>query len=325
VRTKRKQSRKKPAFTIVELLTVMSVIIVLISMLIPALNQVKKVAKKVKQKAQFHSIEVALEVFDNEWDGLPDSDGKDDNLDSYCGAMKLCEAMIGQDLLGFHPDSLFNSDCKDAFGNDLYIVDPATGTSLPQANIKARRKPYLQLRNANGYRLSNIYGPGKTNPFEQNRMVLCDVYGRTRLEAAYADDPLQGLKVGMPILYYKANLSKTTHDVKNPDNENNIYDYKDNDELVKLPAPWSKGITVNHPMSSSSSTTNGNPGSALFYANTRNRDISIKAGRPYRADTYILISAGFDGKYGTRDDVFNYPEHPINLEELDGYIKKLPQ
>ena len=28
--------------------------------------------------------------------------------------------------------------------------------------------------------------------------------------------------------------------------------------------------------------------------------------RPYRADSYILMSAGFDGLYGTKDDVFNF-------------------
>jgi len=28
--------------------------------------------------------------------------------------------------------------------------------------------------------------------------------------------------------------------------------------------------------------------------------------RPFRADTYILISAGKDGLYGTKDDICNF-------------------
>jgi hypothetical protein len=28
---------------------------------------------------------------------------------------------------------------------------------------------------------------------------------------------------------------------------------------------------------------------------------------PYRADSYILISAGRDGLYGTADDIVNFP------------------
>ena len=57
------KSNKKAAFTIVELLTVMSIIVILIGLLVPAMNQVKIFAKEVKQKAQFNAISVALEFF----------------------------------------------------------------------------------------------------------------------------------------------------------------------------------------------------------------------------------------------------------------------
>jgi hypothetical protein len=30
------------------------------------------------------------------------------------------------------------------------------------------------------------------------------------------------------------------------------------------------------------------------------------ARQPYRSDTYILLSAGYDGEYGTVDDIFNF-------------------
>ena len=85
-----RKSSKKAAFTIVELLTVMSIIIILIGLLVPGLNMAKRYARKVRQKAQFHSIEVAMDLFSAEHDGYPPSDNADDD---YCGAMKLCEAM----------------------------------------------------------------------------------------------------------------------------------------------------------------------------------------------------------------------------------------
>ena len=93
--------RKRKAFTIVELLTVMSIIIILIGLLVPALNQVKRYAKEVKQHAQFHSIDVAMELFETEHDGYPSSGqyGSETPLQEYCGAMKLAEAMVGQDLI----------------------------------------------------------------------------------------------------------------------------------------------------------------------------------------------------------------------------------
>ncbi|MBA7551883.1 hypothetical protein ES705_44434 [subsurface metagenome] len=74
-----KQSNREAAFTIVELLTVMSIIVILIGLLVPALNKVKQYAYDVKQKAQFHSIEAAIELFNSEFDDYPDS-GQYDGL-----------------------------------------------------------------------------------------------------------------------------------------------------------------------------------------------------------------------------------------------------
>jgi hypothetical protein len=44
----------------------------------------------------------------------------------------------------------------------------------------------------------------------------------------------------------------------------------------------------------------------IFYINTKNEKITITDGRPYRVDSYILLSAGFDGQYGTPDDIYNF-------------------
>ena len=116
---------RRQGFTIVELLTVMGVIAILIGLLVPALNQVKDYAKQIQQGAQFHSIEVALDLYKAEFGEYPASS---DNLDEYnpannavvringnpitdtnyyCGANKLAEALVGLDFLGFHPKSQF--------------------------------------------------------------------------------------------------------------------------------------------------------------------------------------------------------------------------
>lgn len=292
-----KRPNKKAAFTIVELLTVMSIIIILIGLLVPALNMVKQYARRVRQKAQFHSIDVAMELFNNEWDGYPPSEEsayKTPAEPAYCGALKLCEAMVGQDLMGFHPDSHFRSDCKDGAGNDIYATptnafDPAVDD--PE-NLKVRRT-YLQLENVHAYRLWNIYGSGGAAPFEEDLFVLCDVYNRVR----NADT---GKKIGMPILYYKANTSNTMHDPNGTlpdadDDKDYIYNYHDNDKLVELGMPWDP--TGVHPIFTDPDK---------FYEMTRNKKVQVESGRPNRADSYILISAGPDGEYGTRDDIFNF-------------------
>jgi type II secretory pathway pseudopilin PulG len=284
-----KTTKRKTAFTIVELLTVMSIIIILMGLLAPAMNRVRRYARRVNQKSQFHSIDVALEMFRAEFDGFPDSDQFDGSTPtggvSYCGAMKLAEAMMGQDLLGFHPDSRFRSDgtIDGTAATQLYPPSPLA------ANLKARKEPYLPLENANAHQLKNIFST--TGPFNGDRFVLCDVYTR-------ATNLKTGKRIGMPVLYYKANTSHISHDLTNPDNPDNIYNYKDNHELVGLGKPWDPG-GVAHTLFSDTTK---------FYTSTRNKKIPTNITRPYRADSYILISAGFDGEYGTPDDIFNFEE-----------------
>jgi len=281
-----KQPNKKAAFTIVELLTVMSIIIILMGLLAPAMNRVRRHAKWVVQKNQFHSINVALELSRAEFDGYPDSGALDGSGASYCGAMKLAEAMMGQDLLGFHPDSRFRADgtIDGTAATQLYPPNPLTD------NLKARKEPYLPLESANVYRLKDLYrNPGPFAPIQDRVVVLCDVYTR-------ATNLTTGKKVGMPILYYEANTSRTAHDLVDPDNAQNIYDYKDNNELVGLGKPWDPATP--HTLFSTP---------VKFYESTWNEKVSAIT-RPYRADSFILISAGFDGEYGTPDDVFNFEE-----------------
>jgi len=301
-----KQFEKRAAFTIVELLTVMSIIVILIGLLVPALSSVKRFAKRVKQQAQFYSIGAALELFGNEEEGYPDTGARDEANEEYCGALKLCEAMVGQDLLGFHPSSHFRSDLTidGTAATLLYDYDPDSQADDPnEENLRSRKGPYLPLENANAYRLWHLYGQGQTVDFREDLFVLCDVYSRVT-------NRVTGKKVGMPILYYKANTSGIRHDpdyLPMPgDSEGNIYNYLDNDELVKLGMPWAPGLT--HPICSTGGTTSTGDTAdpRIFYEKTKNYDIAIEVGRPYRSDSYILLSAGFDGEYGTADDIFNF-------------------
>lgn len=301
MKTTTKKTRKETAFTIIELLTVMSIIVILLGLLVPAMNKAKIYAKTVNQKNQFHSIDVALELFKIEYEDYPPSDQFDDAATAYCGAMKLAEALVGQDLLGFHPDSAFRADLTDGAPtpNLLYDFDPLDPADDPlPANIKSRKGPYLQVDRANAYRLQNLWGPGGTAPFNRYRFVLCDEYARAANKGTEGPS-----RIGMPVLYYKADISGYGHDFALPSFDDNIYDYKDNIDLITLGLPWD--TTKLHwldPLSADS----GVSGDRWFYEITRNPNIRIQTGRPYRPDSYILISAGYDGEYGTEDDIYNF-------------------
>lgn len=152
----------------------------------------------VRQKAQLHSMNAAIELFNYyESASCPPSDANDPTGKAYCGAMKLAEALMGQDLLGFHSQSVFRRDGMDAPGTinlypDIMKLDPA----LRAENLTARKGPYLQTENANAFRLADVYGKGHTGPFPENAYVLCDTFKKKRPS---------GEETGMPILYYRAN------------------------------------------------------------------------------------------------------------------------
>lgn len=220
----------------------------------------------------------ALELFSNEFGGYPPSDANDGFGMPYCGAMKFAEAVTGKDLLGFHVNSTFRTDGRDASGLLLYPDEPS------KENIQQRQGPYIQEESANAYRLADVYGQGNTGPFPEDVFVCCDVYERERPS---------GQETGMPILYYRADTTATAHDVNDPNNPDNIYDYRDNQALVALGVPGEPNAV--HPFAAP----------RRFYLNTRS-DKVVSESRPHRADTFILLSAGPDGLYGTADDVFNF-------------------
>jgi type II secretory pathway pseudopilin PulG len=295
-----KQSRR--GFTIIELLTIMSIIVILIGLLVPGLNKVRRYARKVKQKSQFHGIKNGIELFNAEQDGYPesyDNNVKDSSDPSYCGAMKLAEAMVGKDMIGYNPKSNFVGE-----ETEYYLPNDTTGENDDTQNIDGRIQ-YLELEGINANYMGDLYGSASDcAPYDPCEVVLCDVYGH---QAA------NGERTGMPILYYKANTSGTAH--PNPTDgtlspgssssegylyEGNIYDYSDNYDLAAV-SPYHSNIPTT-PVN----LTNEQNCAEEFYKATWNKKVNIPGGRPYRSDSFILQSAGFDGIYFTGDDVYNF-------------------
>lgn len=293
-------------FTIVEMLTTIAIIAILLSILLPALNMVRRAAATVKQKAQFNSIGFALEAFADPLDFGDYPESFDNNIIEgptiyYSGAEKLAEALVGRDGFGVHPATGWSSkgtDQTDGTGTALYrpAIDAFMTPAELAANLAARRGPYLELEEANAVKLAALYDSSiyTSNP---DAMVLADTFGLvTNLQT--------GKKTGMPILYYKADVTQSGHDATPPWLGNTYY-VVDNHSLVLMGAAW-KGAgakSTDHPL-----LTSNNVG--LFYNMTQNPNFSTPGSeRPYRSGSYILISAGFDGLYGTADDVFNFDKN----------------
>jgi len=272
--------RKRTGFTIVELLAALGIIALMVGLLIPALNMVRNTARETKQKAQLTTIELALTAFKNDYGDYPGSDWA--LVGDYCGSQKLTEALVGWDLLGFHPKSDFRSNGRNDDGG--FIYDANNPIFFDQ-----RRGPYLELATFDAFRLGNISirEPGlffDTRPLAPNTFVLCDVFGEKKIMLSNG----KTVRAGAPILYYRANTSAKTI--------REIYSAQDNDALVMIKQQADGKI---HPLADSRTQYQ------YFYDYIRDPKISARPW-PYRPDSYILISAGVDGLYGTSDDIRNF-------------------
>jgi len=326
-----KTERNKKGFTIVELLTVMSIIALLLGLLVPALSHVRRIAKDTRQKAQFHSIDVALETYVGEMEQYPDSSLKPDpnaggTAPFTVGAQHLAEALLGRDLLGFDPWSSGDAEA-DETKPDVYASDSPSsplGSTIDQVtkSLDRRRGPYLNPENVESYQIAQLYdNPGDVYSGNLNKNgvvdtgntpapVLTDAY---RVKAISLPDGRQ-VKAGSPILYYRANvlsrefynsspLSPDTGDgVSDAEAGRSIFNSLDNEELIVLRTVMND--TILHHFDPS---YNSNTGRNLFYDAITNSKITTQV-RPYNQTSYILVSAGFDGVFGTPDDIYNFSE-----------------
>ncbi|MGA2915985.1 MAG: prepilin-type N-terminal cleavage/methylation domain-containing protein [Sedimentisphaerales bacterium] len=293
----------KKGFTLAELITVVVIIAILLGILMPALSQVKKIALEAKQKAQITSIEVGINMYRNDFGAYPPSHGTQTATESvyyYCGAQTLTEAMFGWDLLGVHQNSIFRADGQDNSGNNLYPPGPNS------TELNARKEPYLDRTNIGVFTPRQIFNqtsfPAFPGGLDADRYVICDVFS-----AASREINGKSYKVGTPVLYFQANLAPVNTQgliiaSAPPDNKNNIYNYMDNNFLIELGKMTN--TTTAHPLYTPPPYT-GEP----FYKYIVDPMIpaaSGTVGMPVRKDTFLLISAGFDGLYGTKDDICNF-------------------
>ncbi len=310
-------NEKRMAFSIIELITVMGIIAILIGLLVPALSKVHDAAKNVQQKAQFHSIEVALQITDMDkgdggLGGYPESNDNfqvPQNTDPtpYCGANKLAEAMVGLDFLGFHSDSDYRANgqnevlLKTGVPGTVTVYSPTVNTAnwqTAQENINSRIGPLIDLETANAFVMNDVWATAKVTGGGFNiaafpSIVLCDVFAETRPN---------GKKTGMPILYYRARTEFRAQDFTDGIG-NDIYYYPDNEGILDLGIPGVPLGTELHPLGDA--VTDEIEFEQLIL-NTQITKVNVNVKRPYNEDTFILLSAGNDGLYGTADDIVNF-------------------
>lgn len=311
-------------FSLIELLVVISIITLLIGFLATGIQGVKRHATNLRQKSNFHAIEVGLELFEKDYDEYPPSrvlpDATTTTEPLVCGAQHLAEALVGRDMRGFDPESNWYAPEEDEtiYANE----DDKDSTAEEEAASRTRRwKLFIELKKMGAFVMHDLYGDTYSKPvystndytkIESFRApVITDIFRQKKITRPVP--PYEGGSewVGSPILYYKADsasrfFKKLPAPTDGPDEFAGwIYNYEDNRAIIKLGKI--KDPAVMHRFNelyTYTEDTQQRDGIDLFYKTITNPKVNYD--KPFNAATFILISAGYDGIYGTSDDVTNF-------------------
>lgn len=306
-----RQKQPQGGFTLIELLVVMAIISALVGILSIGLKQVKVVSSNLKQKGEFHGLEISIELFQNEFNRYPDSSQVSGGSDYVNGAQRLAEAMEGRDERGFHPKSKWHPDV------DAAQTAPHPGANIyTDATLKQRKPVYFELKHSGFYTPEQLWGPGNTDLLNPDAPLITDIFVRN----VPADATIDG-KVGSPVLYFKADPTKRfrqdqTRRIVDPAVRSEyvqwVYNFDDNIDILNLPWLRDPGAVDDpagmdpHFYEEDPDYPDSTDAERFYRMITQRQDSNTNFYKPYNQNTFILISAGWDGIFGTKDDLTNF-------------------
>jgi len=290
--------KRSKAFTLVELLTVVAIIALLISILVPSLNRARIYARETAVAAQLHSLSTGLELFRSEFGFYPSSEpqnviGVPDTNGEIQGAHRMVFALCGRDLRGCPgktlsrtppgfpataqtgPDSIlgyYYDDNTDP--SDGYETDPSNWDDAGVGRTY-RKGPYVETEGFTVWNDSNtgqLYTP-----------LLCDKFDRLQQSQRYEDRQV--------ILYYAADRRNSrVVSLPNGDTCESWYTVADNQQITDVAAdpnnPWAEDT---------------------FHDFIKETQAAVGTRyRTHNPESFLLISKGYDGVYGTEDDIVNW-------------------
>jgi prepilin-type N-terminal cleavage/methylation domain-containing protein len=315
---------RSAAFTLIELLVVIAIITALIAILMPALSSARRQARKLSTLNTLKVIGDGLEFFrgenEQEFQGYPPSAAAEDETEPgsqvIFGAQWLVRYLMGKDLLGYRPAHLVPPPADGAIP-----VSPYAQEGWYDHVARQRLGPYID---PNSIRL----GKPAELPDRPDVSTLADVDARTLEQHLILD------AFGYPILYYRADPHQAGRSRANiarysrASDQPGIYTFEDNALFTGMRLdtagsgdypPWNFALaTAPHlianfgPEELTPDRVAASRDTFVYYILDKNAFGASAAGdaqrtiTPYRRESYMLISPGVDGRYGTPDDVNNF-------------------
>ena len=250
------------------------------------------------------------------------------------GAGLLVFALAGADLLGCPGFKTFSAG-SDYWAQDTHYYEGATpDTSGAYAldpdtrePVHPRVAPFVDLSRVTVTKWNpnaEISGGGTGSfeiPVEDEATEALGEQPYQRLNPMFLDD------FGGPILYYRADpagsrVADRSPTDGQPPHERGIFHFADNEDLLSIDehplqlTPGDSGhrlvFDYDAPLIPDDIDLNDSARADNFAAYIRNRSIEARV-TPQRADSYLLLSAGPDGVFGTADDIANFDHNGAEL------------
>ena len=308
----RSVARPPRGFTLIELLVVMGIILVLISILLPAINRAHRDAVRTSMMGDFAVIAQALDQYRNDFGDYPRTGlgakvGSTTANTPVSGAAVLCWALVAPG-----PAS------QDGAGqmNGSAAANPDNGDVGFRLHPTAQGRvygPYLAIdrfrfgTTAAGSIAVTSFAQSSSRPWDDTQLVLADRYGNA-------------------ILYFPANLSASpslsfvnTYTPGSPPTVPSVYNYGDNLQPTGiLPTTKTTGLSELTGKMFAYRLGNVSAGSTGPW--------KIKPGETAVVAPYLLWSAGPDGQFGPllnssgktsgEDDDIVYPDQLLAIPAM---------
>lgn len=312
--------RRRAGFTLIELLAVIAIITLLIGLLVPAVSRIRIMARNSKTSGMLATIGSGCEMFNSEMDEYPRSSGPNpfegDDAVRLAGAQWLLMQLVGPDFRGYVKPSRENDTSQPPNGitatDWLDWYDPTS-----PANV-TRQAPYVDIS-------GDIAKSPERYAAEMGLELPASLEAGT---SVWKNDQVSFFidAFSFPVLYYRANAQAeqafsewsgaTLTSVGRYDQvDNEIITGSSAEDGLDLGPGEPKDVGAMYELGWSSSAPTDAPlensfAEALFDRGLFEQTPGAGAGKgrvwPHRPDTFILITPGNDGIYGTGDDVKNF-------------------
>lgn len=312
--------RRPRGFTLVELLAVIAIIGLLIGLVVPSVGAARTHAKVLDTRNFLSAITKACEMFRNDNNRYPQSTGKSpfETGNVYLsGAQWLFLQTVGADGRG-----VVKPDAANDSNNDGVIDsrDWLQWYSLSPRRTYSRTGPYIDVKP------TNFQTPEKylTINAEASAVPTSLKAGSSEWKNEFLPFFIDSFR--FPILYYAANAAEQTNAVWKG-GVPGVYDPSDNSQFTggasgdgRYPSAENGWLLtssrVDHAFKVNGFIDSKTQPAAESFAgqiyDTKIFKTTQRGGSgpgrvwPRNPDTFLLISPGVDGRYGTADDIRNY-------------------